>query len=144
MERDDFEDHGLLIAFNDDVRAEDINWHTFQVWAHREENGRRCWCELHSAHVKGVQLDLDERQDGTYRIDGIKNEHPDRDSYVNGAWFKPAEAVSGPLRIVLKGDFIRDESGRGVDANHLPPWLPERLSGDGVEGGTFESWLSIS
>jgi len=45
----------------------------------------------------------------------------------------------------VNGDFIRDKNNRGVDANHLPPWLSGgRPTGDGVEGGTFESWLVVS
>jgi hypothetical protein len=47
------------------------------------------------------------------------------------------------MRIVLLGDLVADGQGRGVDANHLPPWLPKRISGDAVEGGTFESWFSV-
>ena len=43
----------------------------------------------------------------------------------------------------MKGDFIRDEKGLAVDADHLPPWLPNHGTGDGVEGGTFESWFRI-
>ena len=34
----------------------------------------------------------------------------------------------------------------GVDANHLPPWFggaPDYRTGDGVEGGTFESWFML-
>ena len=144
MERDDFEDKGLLIAFNHNIRAGDINWHTFQVLASsKEEHGLRCWCELPYEHVRGVQLELEEGQEDTCEIVRIEQWDPDHDAFVNGAWFKPAEVHLGPLRVILKGDFIRDENGRGVDANHLPPWLPDRLSGDGVEGGTFESWFSV-
>lgn len=44
-------------------------------------------------------------------------------------------------RVRLYGDLIRDEAGRAVDANHLPPWLPDRPTGDCIEGGTFESWF---
>lgn len=42
----------------------------------------------------------------------------------------------------LIGDLIVDaQSKRAVDANHLPPYLPARKSGDCIEGGTFESWF---
>jgi hypothetical protein len=44
------------------------------------------------------------------------------------------------LYITLKCDFILDCHGRAVDGNHLRGRLP---SGDGTEGGTFESWTSI-
>jgi hypothetical protein len=50
-----------------------------------------------------------------------------------------------PIQVLVKGDFIRDSSSkkRGLDGNHLPPWVPARASGDGIEGGTFESWFMI-
>jgi len=44
---------------------------------------------------------------------------------------------------VVVGDFIRDRNKRAVDGNHLPPWVPNRPSGDGIEGGTFESWFQV-
>jgi len=51
----------------------------------------------------------------------------------------------GEIRVVLKGDFIRDGTAKqhAVDGDHLPPWLPKRPTGDGIEGGTFESWFTI-
>ena len=50
------------------------------------------------------------------------------------------------VRVRVYGDFIRGRhhvSGEffGVDADHLPKWLPGRKSGDGIEGGTFASWF---
>jgi hypothetical protein len=46
-----------------------------------------------------------------------------------------------PFHVVVKGDFIRDKQGMAIDGDHLPPWLPSRKTGDGIEGGTFESWF---
>ncbi len=43
--------------------------------------------------------------------------------------------------ITLKCDFILDCNGKAVDGNHLRGQKP---SGDGVEGGTFESWFYIT
>ena len=34
-------------------------------------------------------------------------------------------------------------TGGDLQADHLPEWLPKRKTGDGVEGGTFESWFTI-
>ena len=73
------------------------------------------------------------------------------------------------LRVIVKGDFIRGaykgdiENLRALDGDHLPkvdppspPGPPQpgvvpqwmttgdgRFSGDGVEGGTFESWFTV-
>jgi len=51
-------------------------------------------------------------------------------------------------RVLIKGDFIRDENDKALDADHLPPWFvqdtpPDYRTGDGVPGGTFESWFSL-
>jgi hypothetical protein len=55
------------------------------------------------------------------------------------------ELKSPKLRVVVKGDFIRDATSqqRAIDGDHLPPWLPAQRTGDGIEGGTFESWILI-
>jgi hypothetical protein len=66
---------------------------------------------------------------------------------VNMAQFNDAlGAANGKLtlRVEVHGDLIRDEKGRGLDGNHLPPWLPiVKKTGDGVPGGRFESWFTV-
>jgi hypothetical protein len=44
-------------------------------------------------------------------------------------------------RIMVKCDFLLDARGKAVDGNHLGGKLP---SGDGVPGGDFESWFTVS
>jgi hypothetical protein len=61
--------------------------------------------------------------------------------------FVPKHPVPpGAYRVLLKGDFVRGLGDRAVDGNHLPQWVgsPNYRSGDGIEGGTFESWLSLT
>ena len=55
------------------------------------------------------------------------------------------ESPNKTIRICAKGDFIRDTTPKehALDGNHLPPWLPNRKTGDGIEGGTFESWFTL-
>jgi hypothetical protein len=43
--------------------------------------------------------------------------------------------------VTLKGDFIQDYRGRAVDGDFLCGSLP---TGNGVEGGTFESWFQLT
>jgi hypothetical protein len=45
------------------------------------------------------------------------------------------------IYVTLRCDLIPDCRGRAVDGNHLRGTLP---SGDGVEGGTFESWFRVT
>jgi len=53
--------------------------------------------------------------------------------------------VNNKIRVLVRGDFVREatEKQRAIDADHLPPWVPARLTGDGIEGGTFESWFTL-
>jgi hypothetical protein len=56
---------------------------------------------------------------------------------------------------VVKGNFVlgvtkiqipgfADPINPALDANHMGPGLPQRCpTGDGIEGGTFESWFTI-
>jgi Family of unknown function (DUF6519) len=137
--RDNLNRDGVLIAFDQLVLNGDIHRHSFMVLVkhHDEQSGTDCWCELPIKRVGGVQFD---------REGEISNFHEiaDLNAAVNGAQFRPGLSFSEKqeYRVVVKGDFIRDEkNGKGIDANHLPPWLPKRLTGDGTEGGTFESWF---
>lgn len=67
---------------------------------------------------------------------------------------RPAALAEGRYRVLVFGDHILgasavslpDGSRRNpaVDADHLAPGLPARCpTGDGVEGGTFQSWFSL-
>jgi hypothetical protein len=67
-----------------------------------------------------------------YPIDprGRKNRHDKPFSYLE----------NHTVYITLKCDFILDCHGVPVDGNHMAGLLP---SGDGVPGGTFESWFRV-
>jgi hypothetical protein len=138
---------GVLIAFDRPVLNGDIHRHSFMVLFKRRDiqSNTDCWCELPIERVGGVEFERD------CEISSF-NEIEDPKAAVNGAQFRPqprdvAEPPLGPVRefrVLLKGDFIRDaKNGKGIDADHLPPWLPKRPTGDGTEGGTFESWFVV-
>ena len=62
-------------------------------------------------------------------------------SLAQGVRVLPGNSITaGFYKLVLRGDFIMDETGRAVDGNFLGADLP---SGDAVEGGSFESWFTI-
>jgi hypothetical protein len=51
------------------------------------------------------------------------------------------------IRVALNCDFLPDEYGRAVDGNHLRGslgWAERCRTGDGVEGGVFESWFQLT
>jgi competence ComEA-like helix-hairpin-helix protein len=71
---------------------------------------------------------------------------------AKGAAFICDDAVLEPLSgrtlfVVVKGDFVLDERGRAIDAEHVRGQLPTgdrpERSPFGIQGGTFESWLVL-
>jgi hypothetical protein len=142
---------GLLIAFDGPVRNGDIHGQSLMVLTSRQEEapGRVlfCWCELRTKFVGGVHLIPS--GNGCPRL-AINEQAPvtGPDDLVNGAQIIPDGGFPpGEYRVVLKGDYVRARSGdgklRALDGNHLAPWVPTRPTGDGIEGGTFESWFTV-
>jgi hypothetical protein len=133
-------DAGLLIAFDSPVRSRDLHEHSFIVLARRrEDRGPICWCEIPGRIEPG---DFDVRCDLTSRF------VPNQNARVNGVRFVPGVSLDNlekEFRVILKGDYIRGFKDKGLDADHLPPWFNQANyhSGDGIEGGTFESWFTI-
>jgi hypothetical protein len=54
--------------------------------------------------------------------------------------FQPEAHVGDTIHVTLRCDFIADCRGNPVDGDHLRGRLP---SGNGVPGGTFESWFRL-
>jgi hypothetical protein len=135
---------GLGIAFSGPVQAADLTANSLFLLVPQVTGGLTVWAEAQltiapgnfatvgdvtsaftastSAQVNGVMLTLDVR---TLR--------------------QLEELQPAKLRVVVKGDFIRDASANplAIDGDHLPPWLPKRRTGDGITGGTFESWFLL-
>jgi len=135
---DNLNRNGVLIAFDRPVLNRDIHQHSFRVlFKQRDEH---CWCELPIKRVGGVKFERDGE------ISSEFTEATEPDAIVNGAQFRPGLRFveNQEYRVLLIGDFIRDaKNEKGIDADHLPPWLPKRPTGDGIEGGTFESWFIV-
>ena len=47
------------------------------------------------------------------------------------------------LRIVFRADFALDINDKAVDGNHIGGLVPQRSSGNGRQGDTFESWFTV-
>jgi hypothetical protein len=137
---DNLNRNGVLIAFDRPVLNGDIHRHSFMVLVKHsnDQSNTDCWCELPIKRVGGVKFERD------CEILSDFTEITDPNAVVNGAQFRPGLnfVATQEYRVILKGDFIRDaKNEKGIDADHLPPWLPTRPTGDGTEGGTFESWF---
>jgi hypothetical protein len=131
----------FLMTFAQRVHAEDITENTFRVLFGQRGDLDTCWCEVVPRRVGGIHLQL---QNGCTPVGAIPPFPAPNGDLVEGAMFIPGQLRPGLYRIELKGDLVRDLNDKGVDGNHLPPWLPARPTGDGVPGGTFESWLTIT
>ena len=64
---------------------------------------------------------------------------PDRRSAMFEV-LRPDEYVGSTIQVTLRCDFILDCRDNPVDGNHL---RGRRPTGDGVAGGTFESWFRV-
>jgi hypothetical protein len=132
--------YGLLIAFDGPVRNADIHRHSFIVLRgsiYDPDTGSINWSEISPNTLSGVRFANDCVITNEFEI--VTNP----DEFVNGAQFFTSGGweLGREYRVIVKGDFIRGENELAVDADHLPPWLPARITGDQIEGGTFESWF---
>jgi hypothetical protein len=131
-------ERSLVIVFDGPVLAEDLGPDTVRVFReHQLPAGApdSAWLQVPGQYQRGrVDKDCDAKSTFTPM--------PAAD-LVTALRFRP-EVLNGRYRVQVLGDLIRDDKGnkaRAVDANHLPPFLPERKTGDGINGGTFESWF---
>jgi hypothetical protein len=145
---------GLIIAFDRPVRLGDFNRSTLRLLrrVRMRENDNvpiplDCWCEVEHEVIIGLKLPnecrIPEPGVDLERIPGPPNEAVQAILFIPQRW-----EINQDYRIELHGDFIRETDGQGnlgpaLDADHLPPWVPNRPSGDGVEGGLFESWFTV-
>jgi DNA-binding beta-propeller fold protein YncE len=135
----DFDQQELFIAFDQEVVNDDLNEQSVVVLQGRfdQERGVTCWCEVQPKAISGVhfpslcKLSEPQRVTATRPANGVR--------FIPANRFQPEQRY----RVLVKGDFIRTLADhKAVDADHLPEWLPTRPTGDGVEGGTFESWFT--
>lgn len=141
---------GLLIGFDTRVVNGDLNSMSIRVLI--EESGteaqRRCWCEARLKDLIGVHFNelcnsnpeagFERENDPAAEVSGVLIQLDNPDLIPLGS----------NVRVLINGDFIRGRhltkgDLRGGDFDHLPPWLPNNRTGDGVEGGTFESWFTV-
>jgi hypothetical protein len=145
MTTGEIEQNGLRLAFDHEVQSLDIHSDSFAVLGSSQAiPGRDCWCELRG-ELQAARFKLTAGPNGTCVIAGIEQLFPAGvapDTPVNGLVFKGRFEAGQKYRVVLNGDFIRDQKGKAVDADHLPGWLPNRKTGDQIEGGMFESWFT--
>jgi hypothetical protein len=131
---------GVGIAFSGNVEAEDLTVNSIAVLFPVPNGTLTSWQE--------ATLRIEAGNFAT--VGDVSSPFTAASGNVNGVHVAvdTAPAVAAGLksaRIVVRGDFVRDASSDryAIDGDHLPPWLPTRPTGDGIEGGTFESWIAL-
>jgi hypothetical protein len=143
-----FGQKGLLIAFDHPVKINDIHPNSVMVLTRQQTASNDCWCEVRGK-LNAIEFQIVGDVTSDFR------QVPPATS-ANGVQFMATAGTTfaaGTYRVVVKGDFIRDAALlKAVDADHLPPWfvnppaphhMGDYTSGDGVAGGTFESWFTF-
>ena len=119
----------------------------FQLYVrYRDQRGLLCECLIPNALHQPVEYDTD----GNGLITAIRplqNEEvaigvrlvfvPDDDLVP---WGFLMELENPFFRVVFRSDFALDEEDRAIDGNHIGGRLP---TGNGRQGTTFESWLTV-
>ncbi|MGF6870987.1 YncE family protein [Paraburkholderia sp. MM5477-R1] len=136
---------GLVISFSAPVQTSDLHDQSImllvpQVSKRVADLPVTCWCQL-AVPITALNLVTPPTTPPTCNAVGMKL----NDSQVNALMEK---SKSLALRVQVHGDLIRDKNNLGLDANHLPPWLPPPpktgKTGDGIPGGLFESWFTLT
>jgi DNA-binding beta-propeller fold protein YncE len=150
-----FRQDGFLVKFDRKMSAQTLDRFTVELYLREQRGGPGGWPGY---NWFGVTLRIEPSTvEGTCG-DVAKFAGPaPADGTCTGVRFLPVEAAvppSGDYLVVLRGDAIlaadeTDVPGVGkvrlaLDGNHLGPGIPKRCpSGDHVEGGRFESWLTV-
>jgi DNA-binding beta-propeller fold protein YncE len=143
---------GLRIAFSADVKFTDLSLDTVTLLIPVPEDLFQVWAEAgpNAITVKGVNFAT------IGDVNSTPGPAPDAAGLANGVALTINERfipillklVGQKLRVCVRSDFIRDKSDLALDGDHLPLWVPTTLqagrqSGDGIEGGIFESWFTL-
>jgi hypothetical protein len=141
----ELQDPGLKIAFSGDVESKDLTANSIAVLIPVQNGTLTSWQEATLKLIPG-NFATQGKASSTFtsntvatNVDGVQISVVDTSQSAKLPSF-------ASVRVIVKGDFIRDATAEhyAVDADHLPPWLPAAAStGDGIEGGTFESWITI-
>lgn len=148
---------GIAIAFDNPVRIDGVIQDVvgndrpgsvvFELLARQRESP--CWCPLEL-----LCLPFDDFDDADGRITSVEARDPDDLQPETPALgfqlvldpegdVQLEEGLGSLLKVVFRADFALDGEGRAVDGNHVGGGVPDRPSGNGSEGDTFESWFTV-
>lgn len=140
---------GVIIEFGDgqgaaraiDVSTGSLDANSFQVYVDRQYSSIMTPVEL---------IPLKElAYDGRFVVGGntiSTGEEPIAAAFIIAAnWINYVRTYGSKVRVVIRGDFVRDSSGEVIDAHFINAMLPTGASpfdlSVGLRGGVFESWF---
>jgi hypothetical protein len=145
-------ERGLWIAFSEGVQFTDLSLDTVALLVPIPEQILEIWAEATPLGVTLRAVNFATVGD----VNSAINAAPDANGLANGVILGINERLfpileklfDQKLRVCVRADFIRDKDNLALDGDHLPLWVPttlqpDRQSGDGIEGGTFESWFTL-
>lgn len=100
----------------------------------------RCTFVVHSNNPEGIRFDT------TMLFDDSNPPYWDPEACaavfpINDEWLEGKDTIAGNIiHVTLKCDFVVDCHDLAVDGDHR---LGQTPTGDGIEGGTFESWFRV-
>ncbi|MFL5256252.1 MAG: YncE family protein [Rhodopila sp.] len=162
------ENLGVMIAFTNPIEKpalvqsddlDDISFSVLMEHVEADPNGlllRTCWCSVPTTGVFGVKMNAEcALEKGGTKVpihapcDGAI--YPLSRAAISAEFENRARVIQPQLpaavriKVRVHGSLIRaDSKGGALDAINLPPWVPTRISGDGIAGGTFEDWFTIT
>ncbi len=170
--KDQTQKEGFVIGFTDNVRVRVQQGnalvdlidaaHVFQVLVnadpeHNKRFGLFCRCPLN-----GTIVPVEFQESGGLIFEATEVSSPvapgvafilDREKSVLVGSILEAKPPFNDLWIQLRGDFVKDEKGRAIDAEFVRAELPTGDRPDpqtlpldkqpGIQGGLFESWFTI-
>jgi hypothetical protein len=152
---------GLVIMFDQEVQMATVLRETdpsrpqaptrsevFQLYARTSDDQTELLCEclvprLFHQPVEVIAVDGDGRiveiapRPGQERAKAVRLVLP----HTDFSWIFNTNPLF--LRIVFRADFALDLNDKAVDGNHIGGLVPNRPSGNGRQGDTFESWFTV-
>lgn len=116
----------------------------FELKVRRNTEMGLCECRLPNVFCEPVEVEVD----ATGRIVNVNPLPLDIENTPAVRLIMDAETArrvgAAFCRVIFRSDFALDMNKKAVDGNHIGGLVPERPTGNGRQGGTFESWFTVS
>jgi hypothetical protein len=116
----------------------------FELRVRRNTDMGMCECRLSNVFCEPVEAEVDPATGRIVNVNPLPldiENTPAVRLMMNSDMARQVGAAF--CRVVFRSDFALDMNKKAVDGNHIGGLVPERPTGNGREGGTFESWFTV-